>query len=983
MYTHLVMLPDGTELTPGPPPGHSITGVSLTRTLNGAEELTVGSACADSIEIRLWMEPGQTLRITAGDELTLFRLENGRRTQVGLFTAEKPTRSGRNTYKITAYDRMIRADTVVSDWLRTLQDQFPMPLQTLAEKTAARCGLTLENALPRNGDYQVQAFYADDLTGRQLLSWAAEAAGCYLHATPEGALRFDWYTAGGAVGPEGMLQGSLSYEDYAVAGIEKVQIRQTDTDVGVIYPDRTDAVNTYVVQGNLLLTTGSGEALKPVAEQLYEALQGITYTPCRMSVPAGSTLAPGQIVTVTDARGVQFTTWLMSATWSGGKVTLESTGSARRDSSAAVNRQSYKNLRGRILELETGVDGLRIKAGELSGDFSELRQTVEGFDAQVSQSLTEAQRYADDAANRALTEAGQATDTKLLNYTKTTTFNTRIQQLSDSISSKVSAEYVTDSLQGYVTTTTYHSMVEQLPDQITQTVASRQVGGRNLLAGSETMKSWSPWAPSGQSVGSVSFGTTADEAGIMYITNNGHNTVVDPGKYTGLTPGSYTVSVEVKFLSGTHQMGFELVPRNSAGSGLAYLNVFYTDSRMGKVSLGNGWERVWATYDVSGYTAMTGIGVYLMSGPTETAFTNKFAVRRMQLEPGGIPTAWNAAIADTEAKISAGIDGISLGYTNSGTTQRLELRKNGVTISGSSITLSGVVTFTDLSSWNQSKTVINGGNITTGQIHNLNNSTVYDLDNAWIRMGTAAGERVYLDNKHINWYATLTDGQTIGLTGVLYSRVGESYIGANSKYTSYGWVPGDSPASHTGLRITYNRSDDSDADFNTTRVGVSGTLSVQNLNAWGSKNRVVRTDYGALQLAAMESPRPVFCDFGAGRIGEDGLCVIVHDPRYAACPEPHQQVRWVLTDTSGGGALWASPDDAGATVHGRPGQTFDWLCIAAQRGCGGEYAEICDVACPEDSPAGEDWIAGLTLDQAEAETAAAETLLQPEKEETR
>ena len=40
----------------------------------------------------------------------------------------------------------------------------------------------------------------------------------------------------------------------------QVQIRQSDSDVGVIYPDSTTATNTYAVQGNLLLTTGTETA---------------------------------------------------------------------------------------------------------------------------------------------------------------------------------------------------------------------------------------------------------------------------------------------------------------------------------------------------------------------------------------------------------------------------------------------------------------------------------------------------------------------------------------------------------------------------------------------------------------------------------------------------------------------------------------------------------------------------------------------------
>ena len=71
----------------------------------------------------------------------------------------------------------------------------------------------------------------------------------------------------------------MSYEDYTVKAIEKVQIRQSDRDVGVIYPDSTTATNTYAVQGNLLLTTGTEANLKTVVQNLYNVLKNVTYTP--------------------------------------------------------------------------------------------------------------------------------------------------------------------------------------------------------------------------------------------------------------------------------------------------------------------------------------------------------------------------------------------------------------------------------------------------------------------------------------------------------------------------------------------------------------------------------------------------------------------------------------------------------------------------------------------------------------------------------
>ena len=251
---------------------------------------------------------------------------------------------------------------------------------------------------------------------------------------------------------------------------------------------------------------------------------------------------------------------------------------------------------------------------------------------------------------------------------------------------------------------------------------------------------------------------------------------------------------------------------------------------------------------------------------------------------------------------------------------------------------------------------------------------MYDLDNAWIRMGTEAGERVFLDNRHIAWYATINTG-SIGLTGVLYSEAGSSYIGACSKYAKYGWVNGLDPTSYVGMQITYNRSDDSDADFNTTRVGISGKLNVHNLDVWGSKSRVVPTSFGALKMAAFETPVPTFADWGKGQCGPEGWCLIALDPRYAETIAQHGQPAWLLTDLDGTGHLWAEDCGQYAIVHGAAGQRFAWLCMAAQRGYEGSYADRSDSSYPAGDPAGIDLAASTAARAQDESTTAADDLL--------
>ena len=269
-----------------------------------------------------------------------------------------------------------------------IRDRFPMTLWAFAGLVAQRCGVTIaNNSLPRNGTYLVQAFYADNLTGRQLLAWVAEASCTFLRATPDGKIEFAWYTdynASQSIGPTVYIRDGLSHDKFQTAPVVKVQIRQSDDDVGVLYPSDESGPNALVIQGNLLLTSATAEALKPVAQAIFETMQGVTYTPLKVTVPADFPLpAPGNIVSVTDARGNVLSSYIMNRTISGQQVTLESTGNATRDGTAAVNEQSYKNLTGKMLEIKTSVDGLEVKASDLTGKYTDLKATVDGLSSEV------------------------------------------------------------------------------------------------------------------------------------------------------------------------------------------------------------------------------------------------------------------------------------------------------------------------------------------------------------------------------------------------------------------------------------------------------------------------------------------------------------------------------------------------------------------------------------------------------------------------
>ena len=413
MYTNILVLDNGTEIQANQT-GSTITNLVYTATVSSTTDLCPGAACAAKIEFTVWVQPGSYLAFTSGTRVKYYQEDaGGTRTPVGTFWAVKPTKQTRNSYKVYAYDAVSKLDGIQSTWLRSIQDDFPMSLWSFAQAVAQQCGVTLANSsLPRSGSYQVQAFYGDNLTGRQLLGWVAEASCTFLRATPSGGIEFAWYTTNTQmrISPDGQpvngvqavayRDGGLSYEDYQTATIDKVQIKQSDDDVGVIYPANEKGTNALVIKGNLLLTTSSAELLQPVAQSIYTAMQGITYTPLKVSLFSnGVTFAPGQIVTVKDSQGNILQTYVMTVQQSGAKISLESTGNASRDGTAAVNEEKL-NLNGKILEISATVDGLTIKASELSGDFSKLQQSVDS----ISLGVTSQKQYEDILGDSAWTE---------------------------------------------------------------------------------------------------------------------------------------------------------------------------------------------------------------------------------------------------------------------------------------------------------------------------------------------------------------------------------------------------------------------------------------------------------------------------------------------------------------------------------------------------------------------------------------------------
>lgn len=421
MFYDKFVLNDGTELK------DSIVNVTWTTSSNSDSDIIPGSVCASAVEIEFWVNSDSALSITQGTILTYYKVEaeTNKETKIGIFTCDKPEKNGANKYTVTAYDNVTLLDVDVSDWLNSFS--FPATIKTFAAGLAEQCGLSLSNVPRLNSDYEIQSFTGSGVNGRDLMKQVCAASGCFCIADADGKLSFNWYkknnnvaimpsrskgytptyylfdvvskqlfdnvpraliTADGEKTPDGIpyFINALTFSDFTVQKIDKVQVKQTDSDVGVIYPESETGTNAIVIQGNQLLATMSDANLRPCVKNLYEGLNDIVYVPCsNIETPETLEIKVGDIVTVSDGKK-KFTTWITSVRHSGNKCTFESVGNANRNTTTAVNNVKY-NSKQKILEISATVDGLTVKAEQtaqdisgLSSQYTQLKQTFDKFE---------------------------------------------------------------------------------------------------------------------------------------------------------------------------------------------------------------------------------------------------------------------------------------------------------------------------------------------------------------------------------------------------------------------------------------------------------------------------------------------------------------------------------------------------------------------------------------------------------------------------
>lgn len=248
---------------------------------------------------------------------------------------------------------------------------------------------------------------------------------------------------------------------------------------------------------------------------------------------------------------------------------------------------------------------------------------------------------------------------------------------------------------------------------------------------------------------------------------------------------------------------------------------------------------------------------------------------------------------------------------------------NGGTIQGTTIT----------------GTTINGGTIsgTTIKGGSINGSTLNTERSAYV------GQSIYLSNNDANistrqirfnktssQYANITHAANSGsLFDSLAFRVQKS-----GSYSIINMFAGSTN------EITFNIKDGSSSGTHTfadTGATIDGNLQVMgNINATGSKNRVVQTEnYGKRLMNAVESADAFFEDFGTAMTDAEGFCEVRLDVIFLETVNTDYDYHVFLTpysdDYAAKASIYSKSKDR-FIVCGTPYTRFDWRVSAKQRG---------------------------------------------------
>lgn len=275
--------------------------------------------------------------------------------KIGEFIVYSST-PGKSMCRIVAYDDILKMEVNYSQRLLQLKNSFPMTISSLLSDAAIYAGVSLGQyaTLPDVGSARIGYFYAENITVRDIFSYATELEGKDVCVSDSGTIEYHHYDDtsssfwGGSyeyiICPtdsisyynRGILlknmfykQGSFEEQEYTVTLNDSAIVCRSSGDELAIYaPDGTQD-NPYIVKGNLLidymLSSDIGMYSFTIAVFNYTQIRELlSHSPFKAKLfPFHCYMESGTTFCLAERNGTVSEVPIMSVDWTNEAVTVE------------------------------------------------------------------------------------------------------------------------------------------------------------------------------------------------------------------------------------------------------------------------------------------------------------------------------------------------------------------------------------------------------------------------------------------------------------------------------------------------------------------------------------------------------------------------------------------------------------------------------------------------------------------------------------
>jgi len=225
---------------------------------------------------------------------------------------------------------------------------------------------------------------------------------------------------------------SCQYDDFITQEISRIQIRQEENDIGLIYGSGD---NDYIIEGNFLVYGKSSEQLRRIAENIYRKITSITYRPFSCEAVGNPCFEVGDPVRLPTRYGL-IETYILERTLKGIQAlrdTYTSQGVERYEEAVNGVHQFILQLKGKSNVLTRTIEETR----------SELKDTEKGLTSVISQT-----------AEKIRLEVSQTYETKEYAYSQYGKLTEKIELADGKIELEIKrAEASESNLHGVITST--------------------------------------------------------------------------------------------------------------------------------------------------------------------------------------------------------------------------------------------------------------------------------------------------------------------------------------------------------------------------------------------------------------------------------------------------------------------------------------------------------------------------------------------------